>query len=194
MKSEESLNETYTKDALTNDNVSLRRLRNIEEDYKLLEKWYKEKEIYSHFEQRILNYEEIVKKYYPRTLINAKVPVFIIEYDCEPVGIIQYQIVNEENSELYNLDNSNSYEVDIFVGELNLHNKGIGNKAVRLMTNYLFKEKNANLIVMCPLKENVNAIKCYEKVGFKINGEFITEDTIGNAQEYVLMVLKKIII
>lgn len=191
MKSKESLSRTYTEDILNNNNVSLRRLFNIEDDYRLLEKWYKEEEIYSHFEQRILNYEEIVNKYYPRTLIDAKVPVFIIEYDCKPVGIIQYQIINEENKELYNLDNNNSYEMDIFVGELNLHNKGIGNKAVRLMANYLFKEKNANLIVMCPLKENIGAIRCYEKVGFKTNGEFITKDTIGNMQEYVLMILKK---
>ena len=191
MKSEELLSRTYNEDALNNNNVSLRRLFNVEDDYRLLEKWYKEEEIYSHFEQRILNYEEIVNKYYPRTLVDAKVPAFIIEYDSHPVGIIQYQMINEENKELYNLDNNNSYEMDIFVGELNLHNKGIGNKAVRLMANYLFKEKNANLIVMCPLKENIGAIRCYEKVGFKTNGEFITEDTIGNMQEYVLMILKK---
>lgn len=175
---------------MENENVSLRRLSNTEEDYKLLEKWYKEEEIYSHFEQRILNYEEIVKKYYPRTLVDAKVPVFIIEYDSKPVGIIQYQIINEENKELYNLEDNNSYEMDVFVGELNLHNKGIGRKSVKIMANYLFKGKNADLVVMCPLKENVNAIRCYEKVGFKINGEFQTEDTVGDIQKYVLMVLK----
>lgn len=190
MKSEESLNKTYIEDSLNRDNVSLRRLCNIEEDYKLLEKWYKEEAIYSHFEQRILNYEEIVNKYYPRTLVDAKVPVFMIEYDSNPVGIIQYQIINEENKKLYNLDNNNSYEMDIFIGELNLHNKGIGRNSVKLLANYLFKDKNADLVVMCPLKEKENAIRCYEKVGFKINDEFITEDTIGNIQNYIVMILE----
>ena len=33
-----------------------------EEDYKMLEKWYQEEEIYSHFEQRKLNYDEIKNK------------------------------------------------------------------------------------------------------------------------------------
>jgi len=191
MKSKESLSKSYTEEKLKNDDVSLRRLCNTEDDYRLLEKWYKEEEIYSHFEQRVLNYEEIVKKYYPRTLLDAKVPVFIIEYDSKPVGIIQYQIINSDNKKLYNLDNNNSYEIDVFIGELNLHNKGIGSKSVRLMINYLFEEKDADLIVMCPLKENVTAIRCYEKVGFKINGEFTTEDTIGDVQKYIVMILEK---
>lgn len=191
MKNEKLLSSSYIEESLNNDDVSLRKLCNTEADYRLLEKWYKEEEIYSHFEQRILNYEEIVKKYYPRTLIDAKVPVYVIEYSNKPVGIIQYQKINKENKELYNLEDNNSYEMDVFVGELNLHNKGIGKKSVKLMANYLFKESNADLIVMCPLKENINAIRCYEKVGFKINGEFITEDTIGDAQKYVLMVLSK---
>lgn len=181
MKKEELLND---------EDIKLRRLRDEEEDYKLLEKWYCEEEIYSHFEQRILNYEQIVEKYYQRTLVDAKVPVYMIEHNNKPVGIIQYQIVNDENKKVYNLDSNNSYEMDIFIGELNLHNKGIGRKSVKLMANYLFKEKNVDLIVMCPLKENINAIECYKKVGFSIKGEFTTDDTIGISQIYVLMLLE----
>lgn len=41
---------------------------------------------------------------------------------------------------------------------------------------------------MCPLKENVAAIRCYENCGFKIVKEFKTQDTIGNLQEFVLMI------
>jgi RimJ/RimL family protein N-acetyltransferase len=115
----------------------------------------------------------------------------MIEYDHTPIGIIQYQKVNDENKKLYKLTTDNSYEMDIFIGELNLHNKGIGRKAVVLMSTHLFREENAELVVMCPLKENINAIRCYEKAGFKIDGEFITEDTIGNTQNYVLMSLEK---
>lgn len=41
---------------------------------------------------------------------------------------------------------------------------------------------------MCPLKDNIPTIKCHEKCGFKINNSFKTEDTIGNLQEYLLMI------
>lgn len=76
---------------MQNNKLKLRRLENTNKDYKYLEKWYQEKEIFSHFEQRKLTLEEIKNKYLPRTKVDAKVPVFMIEYDDKPIGIIQYQ-------------------------------------------------------------------------------------------------------
>ena len=69
-----------------------------------------------------------------------------------------------------------------------MQGQGIGEKAINLLSKYLFKEKNAESLVMCPLKDNVPAIKCYEKCGFKFNNSFKTEDTIGDLQEYLLMI------
>jgi len=134
-----------------------------------------------------LNFQEIKEKYYPRTLDNTTVPVYLIEYNSIPIGIIQYKLVNEENKKLYGLKNNNIYEIDIFIGEEKYHNKGIGYKSIMIMTKYLFKEKNANLLVMCPLIDNFSAIKCYQKCGFINKGKFTTEDTIGDLQEYILM-------
>jgi len=169
------------------DDVFLRRLKDDINDYKLLENWYQEEKVYSQFEQRKLNFQEIKEKYYPRTLDNTTVPVYLIEYNSIPIGIIQYKLVNEENKKLYGLKNNNIYEIDIFIGEEKYHNKGIGYKSIMIMTKYLFKEKNANLLVMCPLIDNFSAIKCYQKCGFINKGKFTTEDTIGDLQEYILM-------
>ena len=168
--------------------ISIRKLKDIDSDYKYLTEWYKEEPIYRVFEQRILSYEEIKKKYYPRTLRNAKVPVYMIEYDKEPVGIIQYTLIGNEDKELYKLKEDKIYEMDIFIGNLNLHHKGIGTRAINILVNKLFKEKNADLVVMCPLKTNEKAINCYKKCGFTIKGGFDTQDTIGDIQSYVLMV------
>lgn len=169
-------------------NVSIRLLKDIEEDYKLLEKWYQEEEIYSSFEQRKLNYKEIKEKYYPRTLKTAKIPVYMIEYKNKPVGIIQYKLVEEEDKKMYKLTGNNIYEIDIFVGELKEHNKGIGSKAINILSNILEKEKNAEILVMCPLENNTKAINCYKKCGFYIKDYFDTNDTIGISQTYALMV------
>ena len=172
------------------EKIKLRRLNNKEEDYRFLEKWYQEEEIYLNFEQRKLNYDEDKKKYYERTLENSRIPVFMIEYENIPIGIIQYQLVNNENKKLYGLDKNNCYEIDIFIGEVKLHNKGIGKIVINLISDYLFKEKEADLLVMCPLKSNIKAIKCYQKCGFIIVKNFETNDTIGNLQRFVLMVKK----
>ena len=173
------------------DNIKLRRLKNTKKDYKLLEKWYQEEEIYLSFEQRKLSYNEIVNKYYERTLEDSKVKVYMIEYECIPIGIVQYQRLSNDNKKLYGIDINNCYEIDIFIGELRFHNKGIGKKVISLIVNYLFKEKNANILVMCPLKDNIKAIKCYLGCGFRIKNEFISKDTIGNIQEYELMIREK---
>ena len=170
------------------DELKLRRLKDNVKDYKILEKWYQEKEVYSNFEQRKLDYKEIKEKYFPRTLNSTKVPVYMIEYKNTPIGIIQYQLINFKNKILYNINSNNCYEIDIFIGELTMHNKGIGKKSIDLLSDYLFKNKKANLLVMCPLKDNIPAIKCYEKCNFKIKNSFKTKDTIGILKEYLLMI------
>ena len=170
------------------DNVFLRRLKDDINDYKLLEKWYQEEEVYLQFEQRKLNFNEVKEKYYPRTLEDTNVPVYMIEYDNIPIGIIQYKLVEQENKNIYGINGENIYELDIFIGELYFHKKGIGCKSIMIIGKYLFEQKNASLLVMCPLRDNISAIKCYQKCGFVAKRKFITEDTIGELQEYIIMI------
>ena len=172
-------------------NVSIRLLKNNDKDYKLLEKWYQQEEIYSSFEQRILNLEEIKTKYYPRTLKDAKVTVYMIENTKRPVGIIQYKLVEAKDKTLYKMMGDNIYEMDIFIGELEEHNKGIGSKAINILSEFLYTKKGAELLIMCPLKNNVKAINCYKKCDFNIKKYFKTKDTIGTIQTYALMVKEK---
>ena len=44
---------------------------------------------------------------------------------------------------------------------------------------------------MCPLKDNLSAIRCYQKCGFINKNKFTAEDTIGSLQEYILMIKNK---
>jgi len=138
-----------------------------------------------------LNYNEIKNKYYSRTLYDTEVPVYIIEYGDIPVGIIQYKLVNNDDKERYGLNDDNIYELDIFIGELDYQNKGIGKICINIMTNYLFKNRFAEKIIMCPLKDNIKAISCYKKCGFNILKEFKDNDTIGNEKEYILMIRER---
>ena len=173
------------------ENVRLRRLHDSIDDYMLLEKWYQLKEVYMYFEQRILNFDEIKNKYYPRTLDDTDIPVYMIEVDNKSIGIVQYKLIDEESKKFYKIDVDNCYEIDIFIGELDYHGKGIGQKSIQLIEDYLFDVKNASLLVMCPLKDNVSAIKCYLKCGFVIRDNFFDRDTIGDVQEFVLIVKYK---
>lgn len=176
---------------MQDNNITLRKLKDSLFDYKLLEKWYQQKEIYLYFEQRKLNIEEIKKKYYPRTLKDTNVPVYIIEYKSKPIGIIQYALIDNNRKLFYEINKDNCYELDIFIGEIRYHGRGIGTKVIELLSKYLFENKEANLLIMCPLKENEKAIKCYKKCGFFVKKDFTEKDTIGNYQEYYLMIKEK---
>ena len=93
---------------------------------------------------------------------------------------------------MYHLKGNFIYEIDVFIGELNEHNKGIGSLAINKLSEFLYKEKDAELLVMCPLKNNQIAINCYKKCGFYIKDYFDTKDIIGIVQTYALMIKEKI--
>lgn len=173
---------------MRDNDLILRRLNDCEKDYRLLERWYQDKNVYDNFEQRMLNYDEIKKKYYPRTLETTDIPVYVIEFNNRAIGIVQYKKIKDEDREIYNITEDNCYEIDIFIGEVDCRNKGLGARSIDLISSYLFDEFDAEILVMCPLEENINAIKCYLKCGFKIIDEFFSENTIGVLSNYVLMV------
>jgi aminoglycoside 6'-N-acetyltransferase len=172
--------------------ISLRRLIDCDNDYILLEKWCSQEEIYLHFEQRKLNLSEIKNKYYPRTLDDADIPVYVISYDDIPIGIIQYQLINDEDKLLYGVDCDKCYEIDLFIGKLDYQNMGIGRNCIRMVSNYLFEDKFAELLVLCPLKSNVKAINCYLKSDFVIKKDVVIKNTIGELKTYTLMTREKI--
>ena len=77
------------------NDIKLSLLEDNEENYKLLEKWCSKKEIYKYFEQRILNYDEIKNKYSKRCNEDSIVPVYMISYKDQKIGIVQYKKTND---------------------------------------------------------------------------------------------------
>ena len=83
-------------------------------------------------------------------------------------------IVKIENDELIGnialeqIDYKNgSAELGIFIGEESNLSKGYGSEAIKLLTNYAFKELRLHSIYLTVLSNNERAIKAYEKCGFK---------------------------
>ena len=170
----------FENNSITYNDIKISLLEDNEENYKLLNKWCSQEEIYKHFEQRVLSYNEIVNKYKNRCNINSDTPVYMIYYKNKKIGIIQYNVKN------------NVFDIDIFIGEINLHNKGIGQIVITLITQYLKNIKDAKEFTLTPLKDNTKAIKCYKKCGYKIIKEFKALNTIKEEKEYVLMKYKAV--
>jgi RimJ/RimL family protein N-acetyltransferase len=58
----------------------------------------------------------------------------------------------------------------ILIGEKRFWSCGIGQEATRLIVEYAFERLNLHRVVLGVVAEHEPAVRCYEKVGFKIEG------------------------
>jgi aminoglycoside 6'-N-acetyltransferase len=63
-------------------------------------------------------------------------------------------------------ETDNVYAMDLFIGETQYWNQGIGTKLISAVVNYLFEQLQAVKVVIDPQVWNTRAIRCYEKCGF----------------------------
>lgn len=171
-------------------NISFRKLRDTKEDYEKLYNWCKNKSVYEWFEQRILSYDEIVNKYKSK-IKKKEQTLYIIKSNNKDIGLIQiYKFKNDIN--ISYLDKyRNICEYDLFIGEEEYLNKGIGKKIFDSINNIIYKKYNAYSIILRPFKRNERAIKCYEKCNFEKVNEYVGTDTLGNKENIIVLVNEK---
>jgi RimJ/RimL family protein N-acetyltransferase len=58
----------------------------------------------------------------------------------------------------------------IMIGDKGLWGKGVGEEATRLMVDYAFRRLNLNRVTLGVFAEHKSAVRCYEKVGFRVEG------------------------
>ena len=157
--------------------ITFRNLEDNENEYKQLHKWCSKEFVYEWFEQRILSYDEIVNKY--KTKLKEKIQdLYIIECDNKDIGLVQ----------MYRYDDT-TYEYDLFIGEEEYLDKGIGTIIVNKVNDIIYNKYKVTSIILRPFKRNIRAIKCYEKCGFKQINEYLGKDTLGNPE--VIAVLRR---
>ena len=152
---------------ISNDKISLRLL--TEQDKDLLLKWLTDERILNFWEGKssVFDLDRVTEKYYSEE--DVEIIRTIIEYDGKSIGYVQMYKLNDEllNEYEYPVTDKVVYGIDQFIGEPEYWNKGIGTKFMKLVLQYLTKEKNADIIILDPHADNPRAIRCYEKVGFK---------------------------
>ncbi len=157
---------------IENDNIAIRRIQDDIDDYKLMAKWLTDEKVLQFYEGRDNPFplERIIETYQPMVRGYDPVVPCIFYYQNIPIGYLQYYAFNdlpETDRQKYCLDSTdNVYGVDLFIGEINYWNQGIGTKVLKLLVKYIFEELHAVQIVIDPEVRNTRAIRCYEKCGF----------------------------
>ena len=78
----------------------------------------------------------------------------------EHIGNVKLEPINFENKKA---------TLGILIGNKNYWGRGIGTESVKLLVEYAFKNLKLNNINLAVIAENKAAIRCYKKVGFKID-------------------------
>lgn len=89
---------------------------------------------------------------------------FVIEWRGRGVGNIEYSHLYPDTDYLW------SAGIDIFIGEPEARNHGVGTEAVRTLLQYLFEVKRLHRVTIDPEVRNARAIRSYEKAGFRLDG------------------------
>jgi aminoglycoside 6'-N-acetyltransferase len=154
-----------------NQGILIRRMEDSEKDYQYILKWFTNPEILQFYEGRdqVFTLERIIQKYSPRILGLDYVIPCIIEYDGEPIGYIQFYPLEEEARLEYGYSKELLiYGIDVFIGNTDYQNKGLGVLAITTLMEYIIQTIKAEVIVIDPIHSNKRAIRCYEKCGFRL--------------------------
>lgn len=156
------------------ENIVIRSMEETESDLGLYLKWMTDPETMKYWqgESEIFTYERVKREY--REQVEEQVYQCIIEYDGRAVGYCQFCTLNAEYYEVPEdkfyafADKEDSvYGIDVFIGEVDHRNRGIGTKALKLLMGALFADWGADAIMIDPKTHNSRAIRCYYKCGFR---------------------------
>jgi len=136
----------------------------IEEDLERLWKWVNDKEVTQFLAMfpRVISKEE-EQKWLQRVLQGDSNIIFAILLlpNLEHIG----------NLGLHKIDLiDRNAELGIFIGEKKYWGQGLGEEAIILALDYAFNVLNLKKVYLKVYEFNKRAIRCYEKVGFKLVG------------------------
>lgn len=145
----------------------VRRIRDHPEDYATLSRWLSDPRLLEYYEGRDhpMDEEGVVAKYRTRMLGDEDVePCFVLR-GGSPIGYVQIYPAPPEV--LAHLPSStDAWAIDLFIGEPELWDQGIGTKLVTAVVEYLFEWRGAVTVTIDPRVDNPRAVRTYEKAGF----------------------------
>ncbi|CDZ78508.1 Aminoglycoside N(6')-acetyltransferase type 1 [Legionella massiliensis] len=160
------------------------------EDLPLMHRWFNLPHVQGHYSLRPWSEEEIFNKLNP--YITEKTPVsgYIIFLEKSPIGYIQnYRLLDFpwDNQDLDETIVAKASGIDLFIGEPSYLGIGLGGVIIRQFLD----EKiwpSFDYCLVDPSTDNICAIRCYEKLGFKKHKIINTKDALSKPTQLLLMI------
>jgi RimJ/RimL family protein N-acetyltransferase len=165
-----------------NTRLAIRLMRDDEDDYGLMLRWLSSPHVAEWWnpQRRRLDQDAILAEYRPLTRAEDSSTACIIELSGRPIGYIQFYPWDPEAAEMRELGfdlPAGYWGIDIFIGEPDHINRGLGSQAVALIRRYLVEERGATGIALAVAADNVRAQRAYEKAGLVRKQDVLDTDT-----------------
>ncbi|MFO0658914.1 MAG: GNAT family N-acetyltransferase [Polyangiaceae bacterium] len=134
---------------------------------------------------------DIMDEYRSYVRGESKIRAFLSLLDDRPIGICLAVRMGDfpEYQRAYRVDDPETANCDVYIGELDALHRGVGVELVRgFMQQVIFADPRVTTCVIDPVPDNSIAIRCYEKAGFRFL-RALADDCEGNA--LYLMVLQR---
>lgn len=150
-----------------------------EADTDIVLKWRNSEYVRDHFIHReIISKEEHLQWLKSKVKTGKVIQFIMIEQTTDdPVGSVYLRDVDYKEK---------TAEYGIFIGETVARGKGYGTEAARVMVSYAFGQLQLDSLTLRVLVDNRQAIKSYEKAGFRLDMGNEEKIQINGKEEMVL--------
>ena len=135
------------------------------DDLSLIVEWRSQPEVHEWYAGRPVTEDEIRTRHLEST---DPVTRCIVHLEGDPIGHLQfYEYIEEWRPAVGLSPGEEAWGLDVFLGEVHLHGRGIGTRLVRGVAERLISDHGAPLVLIDPHAGNAAAVRSYEKAGFR---------------------------
>ena len=154
------------------------------QDYELVVRWRNEPHVREWWDpdDPPMTVERAVSECRPAIIGAEPDQLCIIELDGTAVGFVQFSAWFNWQKDLDEMGLTvppGSWSLDIYIGELERMNRGLGSRVVRLVCDHLFRIQHASAVAFGVEVDNARAKRAYLKAGMRSTVRFRDLDTRG---------------
>lgn len=159
----------------------IRRMRDEPAEYERIAAWQNQPHVREWWDpdEPPLSSDEARRRYRALTRADSPMTACIFEFKGRAAGYIQFHpwAAYPEDAEAMGVPIvEGAWGLDVFVGEPDLIDRGIGTALVDLLSRHLFDECGASRVMFVAAVENARALRAYEKAGFAREGRALDTD------------------
>lgn len=166
------------------DALVIRRLRDDPADIARMTRWLNEPHVKQWWDpdNPPMTVDRAATTYRERAHPSSPTTPCVVELDGRPIGYVQFYRWASRPGEAGEMSipfGEDSYGLDIFIGEADALEDGLGSHAVDLLCRHLLEDRDASDVTLTTELADLRAQRAYENVGFRKVAQVLDLDTRG---------------